>query len=99
MAGQGDIFRVAAAPDDRSTNQPACGCWLSNGLVVEWPASYQVNLLSHLEAMNTLLPGMTECGWGRVINVMGTSYRLTQQTMPRIVQAIERGSRCQPRWL
>lgn len=41
----------------------------------EWATSQQLNCLSHLEVMRTLIPAMQERRWGRIVNVVGTSYR------------------------
>ena len=41
----------------------------------DWKASYQLNFLSHLEAMTTLLPGMKQTGWGRIVNISGMAFR------------------------
>jgi 3-oxoacyl-[acyl-carrier protein] reductase len=41
----------------------------------DWARSQQLNCLSHLEVIRTLLPGMRQRGWGRVINIVGTAYR------------------------
>ncbi|MGY4981728.1 SDR family NAD(P)-dependent oxidoreductase [Streptomyces sp. 900105755] len=45
----------------------------------EWQASSQLNFLSHLEAIDAVLPGMRERGWGRIVNVTGAAYRAPQQ--------------------
>ncbi|WP_344867200.1 SDR family oxidoreductase [Amycolatopsis ultiminotia] len=45
----------------------------------EWHASSQLNFLSHVEVTRTVLPGMRERGWGRIINVTGAAYRAPQQ--------------------
>jgi 3-oxoacyl-[acyl-carrier protein] reductase len=45
----------------------------------EWQASSQLNFLSHLEMIHTVLPGMRERGWGRIVNVTGAAYRAPQQ--------------------
>jgi 3-oxoacyl-[acyl-carrier protein] reductase len=45
----------------------------------EWQASSQLNFLSHVEAIRTVLPGMKERGWGRIVNVTGAAYRAPQQ--------------------
>jgi 3-oxoacyl-[acyl-carrier protein] reductase len=44
----------------------------------EWQASSQLNFLSHVEAIRTVLPGMQERGWGRIVNVTGAAYRAPQ---------------------
>ncbi len=41
----------------------------------EWATSNQLNFLAHLEVMRTLLPDMRQRGWGRVVNIVGMSYR------------------------
>lgn len=41
----------------------------------EWAESNQVNFLSHLETIRTLLPGMQRASHGRVVNIVGTAYR------------------------
>ncbi|WP_181779307.1 SDR family NAD(P)-dependent oxidoreductase [Pseudonocardia pini] len=45
----------------------------------EWAASQQLNFLSHLEVIRTVLPGMRERGWGRIVNVTGAAYRAPLQ--------------------
>ncbi|MBV9919570.1 MAG: SDR family oxidoreductase, partial [Pseudonocardia sp.] len=41
----------------------------------DWKDSYQLNFLSHLEAMRALLPGMRQARWGRVVNISGMAFR------------------------
>lgn len=41
----------------------------------QWHASYQLNFLSHLEVIRTILPDMRARRWGRIINISGTAYR------------------------
>jgi 3-oxoacyl-[acyl-carrier protein] reductase len=41
----------------------------------EWASSNQLNFLSHLEAIRSVLPGMKERSWGRIINISGFAYR------------------------
>jgi 3-oxoacyl-[acyl-carrier protein] reductase len=41
----------------------------------EWHAGFQLNFLSHLEAIREVTPGMKERGWGRIVNVVGLGYR------------------------
>ena len=41
----------------------------------EWASSNQLNFLSHLEAIQAVLPGMRERSWGRIINISGLAYR------------------------
>jgi 3-oxoacyl-[acyl-carrier protein] reductase len=45
----------------------------------QWWGSTQLNFLSHVEAIRTVLPGMRERGWGRIVNVTGAAYRAPQQ--------------------
>jgi 3-oxoacyl-[acyl-carrier protein] reductase len=41
----------------------------------EWASSNQLNFLSHLEAIRSVLPGMKKRSWGRIINISGFAYR------------------------
>ena len=41
----------------------------------EWHAGFQLNFLSHLEVIRALAPGMRNRRWGRIINIMGVSFR------------------------
>lgn len=41
----------------------------------EWHAGFQLNFLSHLEVILALAPGMRHRRWGRIVNIMGVSFR------------------------
>lgn len=48
----------------------------------DWHAAYQLNFLSHVEAIRCVLPEMTSRKWGRIISIAGVSSR-----QPRTVSA------------
>jgi 3-oxoacyl-[acyl-carrier protein] reductase len=41
----------------------------------DWFDGFQLNFLSHLEAIRTVSPAMKADGWGRIVNIIGTSFR------------------------
>lgn len=47
----------------------------------EWRAAYELNVMAPLRAMRTLIPGMVERGWGRVVNVCSTAGKRPSASM------------------
>jgi 3-oxoacyl-[acyl-carrier protein] reductase len=48
----------------------------------DWQAGYQLNFLSHVEAIRCALPQMVDRRWGRIVSIAGVSSR-----QPRTVSA------------
>ncbi len=48
----------------------------------DWQAAWDVNVMASHRAMRTLVPGMLERGWGRVVNVSSTAGKRPSRFMP-----------------
>ena len=48
----------------------------------DWLASFTMNVLVHVRFIRRALPGMLECGWGRIINVASTAGRQPEDQLP-----------------
>jgi NAD(P)-dependent dehydrogenase (short-subunit alcohol dehydrogenase family) len=48
----------------------------------DWQAAWDINVMAPLRAMRTLVPGMRERGWGRVVNVSSTAGKRPSPYMP-----------------
>ena len=69
--GRNAICAACPAPDILITNcspPPFTGDYQTIGLQ-DWMANLDVTLLSPVELMKNIVPGMAERGWGRVVNI------------------------------
>jgi 3-oxoacyl-[acyl-carrier protein] reductase len=48
----------------------------------DWRAQYELNVMAPLRAMRAAISGMTERGWGRVVNVCSTAGKRPSAAMP-----------------
>jgi 3-oxoacyl-[acyl-carrier protein] reductase len=86
VAETGDLQRLAALPGEvevalgpveilvTNTGGPPRGRALDHG-VEEWEAAYRSLVLAPRVLIETVLPGMRERGWGRIVNVGSSSVR------------------------
>jgi 3-oxoacyl-[acyl-carrier protein] reductase len=86
VADTDDLERMAALPGEvetelgpidilvTNTGGPPLGGALDNGLG-EWEAAYRSLVLAPRVLIESVLPGMRERGWGRIVNLGSTSVR------------------------
>jgi 3-oxoacyl-[acyl-carrier protein] reductase len=48
----------------------------------DWEAAWQLNVMSYVRAIRAVLPGMRECGAGRIVNVSSTAAKRPSTGMP-----------------
>ncbi len=48
----------------------------------DWRLQYELNVMAPLRAMRAAVPGMTERGWGRIVNVCSTAGKRPSAAMP-----------------
>lgn len=74
--GRAKVLAAAPRPDILVTNAggPPAGVWSDWG-EAEWEAAVRANMMTPIHLITAVLPGMTERGWGRIINITSTSVR------------------------
>src|SRR5665811_2446887 len=48
----------------------------------DWRAQYELNVIAPLRAIRAAAPGMSERGWGRIVNVCSTAGKRPSAAMP-----------------
>lgn len=76
VEGRAAVLAKAPAPDILITNAggPPPGVWSDWG-EEEWQAAIRANMLTPIHLITTVLPGMIERRWGRIVNITSTSVR------------------------
>ncbi len=75
-AGRDAVLAVAGAPDILVTNAggPPPGRW-QDWSRADLLAAVEANMLTPIDLMQRLLPGMVAQGWGRVVNITSSSVK------------------------
>ncbi len=76
VEGREQVLAAAGQPDILVTNAggPPPGMW-SDWNRDDFIAALDANMLTPIELMKTLLPGMIDKGWGRVVNITSQSVK------------------------
>ncbi len=74
--GRAELLAAAPAPDILVTNAggPPPGMW-HDWDETEWQNAIRANMLTPIHLMTTVLPGMIERRWGRVVNITSGSVK------------------------
>ena len=69
---------------DVLVNNAGQGKWrkLSDVPDEDWQAAWELNVMASMRLMRTAIPGMTERGWGRVVNISSTAGKRPSNHMP-----------------
>jgi 3-oxoacyl-[acyl-carrier protein] reductase len=75
-AGQRAVLDAAGDVDILVTNAggPPPGMW-SDWTREDFIAAFDANLLTPIAFIKALLPGMTACGWGRIVNITSVAVK------------------------
>jgi 3-oxoacyl-[acyl-carrier protein] reductase len=81
--------RIAAAAEDRFgppdvlVNNAGSAKWrdLDDVPDEDWQAAWDVNVMAPMRLMRSLAPGMSERGWGRIVNVASTAGKRPSAAM------------------
>ena len=82
--------RIRAAAEDRFgppdvlVNNAGTAKWrdLDDVPDEDWQAAWDLNVMAPMRLMRELVPGMSERGWGRVVNVASTAGKRPSASMP-----------------
>ena len=85
----GAAERIAAAAEDRFgapdvlVNNAGSAKWrdLDDVPDEDWQAAWEVNVMAPMRLMKALAPGMSERGWGRIVNVASTAAKRPSAAM------------------
>lgn len=61
--------------------EPFAPVW-TDATPAEWAITYESNVIAAVRAIQAVLPGMKEVGWGRVINIASGAYSLPPPEFP-----------------
>ena len=75
--GQSEVLKAAAEVDILVTNAggPPPGSW-SDWNRDDFIAAFDANLLTPIMLIKTLLPGMMDRGWGRIVNITSVAVKM-----------------------